>query len=52
MWLNKGTTADIVKAHKALSGEGYSIHAFPVNEKDPLGKAKAAVLKAVKASEK
>ena len=50
MWLKAGTDADVEKATKALAKEGYTIFQFPSNERDPLGKARAAVVKTAKAA--
>jgi hypothetical protein len=43
MWLRKGTDADAEKAAKSLPD--YTIFRFAAEERDPLGKARAAVIK-------
>ena len=42
MWLRNGTQADVEKARAALAAEGYSVLTYPNDERDPLGKARAA----------
>jgi hypothetical protein len=44
VWLNEGTEDDIVKAKAFAKTEGYRVMTFPVSEKDPLSKARKAVM--------
>lgn len=46
VWLNEGTDADLAKAKAYATTEGYEVLTFPTTEEDPLGLARAAVLKA------
>jgi len=52
MWANKGTDADVAKAHDSLKSEGYTILKYPQSERDPLGKARASVVQTARQSEK
>jgi hypothetical protein len=45
MWLRAGNESDVAKARAYGLESGYSVHVFPTEEKDPLGKAKIAALK-------
>ncbi|HEY6022193.1 MAG TPA: hypothetical protein VIY48_20695 [Candidatus Paceibacterota bacterium] len=51
IWLNKGTEYDADNARLRLSLEGYEIFIFPTNERDPLGRAREAVLARAKKAE-
>jgi hypothetical protein len=44
MWANSGTEADLQKANRFAETEGYKIFTFPNGERDPLGKARKAVV--------
>jgi hypothetical protein len=45
MWLNRGTAADVEKARVYAAPQGYSVLTFPASVRDPLGAARAAVLR-------
>lgn len=45
MWVNDGNAADLAKAERYAAREGYRVLTF-TGEPDPLGAAKAAVLRA------
>lgn len=45
MWMNKGSAADVAKAEAYAAKEGWKVFTYPTTERDPLGKAKAAVLR-------
>ena len=45
MWLRHGTEADVAKAKASLAAEGYTVLTYPTTERDPLGKARDAVVK-------
>jgi hypothetical protein len=47
MWLRKGTEADVEKARAYAAREGHRVLTFPASERDPIGAAKAAVLRGV-----
>ena len=44
MWLRKGTEADIQKAKAHAAKEGWTVYTFPTSERQPLEKAKQAIL--------
>lgn len=47
MWLNRGTDGDVEKAKAyAATKPGYRVFVYPTSERDPLGRAKAAVVAA------
>jgi len=50
MWLNKGTEADVAKAQAYARGEGKHVFVY-TGVGDPLGKAKADVLRKVRAKD-
>jgi hypothetical protein len=45
MWLRQGTDADVAAAKRYAAPQGYIVLTFPASERDPLGAAKAAVLR-------
>jgi hypothetical protein len=48
MWLNSGTEDDLRKAREYASANGYRAFSYVTDERDPLGCAKADVLRAVR----
>jgi len=44
MWLRDGEPSDLEKARAYAAPEGRAVFTFPKSEKDPLGKARAAVI--------
>jgi hypothetical protein len=47
MWLRQGTEVDVEKARAYAAKDGHRVLTFPQSERDPLGAAKAAVLRGV-----
>lgn len=45
VWLNEATAADAAKAHAFANAEGYRVFEYPLSERDPLTKAKNAVMR-------
>lgn len=44
VWLNEGGVADIRRASEHADREGYTVLLYTTTEKDPLGKARKAIL--------
>ena len=44
VWLNRGEPLDIDSARTFARKNGYLVFTYPTDEKDPLGRAKAAAL--------
>jgi hypothetical protein len=47
LWLKRGTASDLKKAETFANQEGYKVFVFPTSERDPLGKARCAILQFV-----
>ena len=44
VWLNRGEDSDVDSARMFARKNGYLVFTYPTDEKDPLGRAKAAAL--------
>jgi len=47
IWVRRGTKADLEKATRYANANGCRVFVFPIEERDPLGKARKAVMAAV-----
>lgn len=51
IWLNRGTAVDVAKATTFAASDGHKVFTYPIDERDPLGRARAAAVAEAKADE-